>query len=78
MAGPVTDAARFAKARQEFAEAMARGCSILALRAAQAEERLALRQRARVTVADRTADLMASPPVQRDFLTWESPWMGRD
>mgnify|MGYP001549464223 CR=1 FL=1 len=69
---------RMARARTEFAEAMARGCTILQLRAAQAEERLALRHRARVTIADHTADLMAAPPMQRSFLNWGSPWMGRD
>lgn len=78
MPAPASDAARFAKARQEFAEAMARGCTILQLREANAAERLALRQRARVAVADHTADLMTLPPQQPDFLAWDAPWMGRD
>ena len=78
MSAPTSDAARFAKARQEFAEAMARGCTILQLREAKAAERAALRQRAPVAVADLTADLMTQPSPQRDFLAWDAPWMGRD
>ena len=69
---------RFARARQEFAEAMERGCTILQLRERKAAERTALRQRARVEVADHTADLMTTQPHQSDFLAFDARWMMRD
>lgn len=71
-------AERFARARQEFTEAIARGCTILQLREQNAAERAALRQRARVEVADHTADLMGQPSHQSDFLAFDARWMMRD
>lgn len=79
MTAASVQADRFARARQEFAEAMERGCTILRLRELKAAERLALRQRAHAEVADRTADLMdAADPHQGDFLAFDAPWMMRD
>ncbi|EQB32016.1 hypothetical protein M529_11770 [Sphingobium ummariense RL-3] len=79
MAPPATDAERFARARQEFVEAMEAGCTILELRRRKAEARAALRHRAQAEVAERTADMMTDPTQQQgDFARWESPWMMRD
>lgn len=75
----MTPAARFARARVELEEAMARGCTILELRAAKAAERARMRERAPVAVAEQTADLMqgdrATPADFRDF---HARWMMRD
>ena len=78
MTNQTAQADRFARARQEFAEAMERGCTILQLRELKAAERLALRQRARVEVADHTAALMSQSAQQPDFLAFDARWMMRD
>lgn len=79
MTNQTAQAERFARARQEFAEAMERGVTILQLRELKAAERHALRQRAHAEVAGRTADLMdAAGPHQGDFLAFDAPWMMRD
>ena len=78
MTAASVQAERFARGRKEFAEAMERGCTILQLRERKAAERVALRQRARVAVADHTADLMLEPPHQPDFLAFDAHWMMRD
>ncbi len=78
MTDPFSQAERFARARQEFVEAMAAGCTILELRRRKAEARAALRQRAQAEVTGRTADMMTEPAPQADFARWESPWMLRD
>jgi hypothetical protein len=69
---------RFARARQEFVDAVAAGCSILDLRRRREDMRIALRQRAREEVADHTADLMTSPPSAQEFSAWSCPHMMRD
>ncbi len=74
MTGPVTDGDRFHRARVEFVEAMAAGCTIVELRA----RKVALRHRARGEVASHTADLMTDQPAQRDFRDWNAPHMMRD
>lgn len=71
-------AERFSRARQEFVDAVAAGCSILDLRRRREAMRIALRQRAREEVADHTADLMADAPVQSDFRAFDARWMMRD
>lgn len=81
MPGPrQTEAERFAHARQEFVEAMARGCTIQQLRETKTRERQELRMRARSSVADHTSDLMGGTSAQAsgDFLSFEAPWMMRD
>ena len=78
MTNQTAQAERFARARQEFAEALERGCTILQLRELKAAERHALRQRAHAQVADHTADLMSQPPHQPDFLAFDARWMMRD
>lgn len=75
------EAARMAKARQEFAEAMARGVSIPELRRLKAAERQTLRQRACSQVTERTADMMdagAADGHSVDFTRFDAPWMMRD
>lgn len=74
----LSDADRFARARQEFVEAMAAGCSILELRRRKADARAALRQRAQAEVTDHTADLMTGAPMQGDFRAFDATWMMRD
>lgn len=74
MTAPVTEGDRFARARVEFEEATAAGCTIVELR----RRKVALRQRAQRHVADHTADLMDQQPVQRDFADWHAPHMMRD
>lgn len=74
MTNLVTDGDRFARARVEFVEATAAGCTIPELRRRKVE----LRQRAQHHVADHTADLMDQQPVQRDFRDWNAPHMMRD
>lgn len=75
MTAAASQAERFHRARVEFEEALAAGCTIMALRARKA----ALRRRARADVAEHTADLMAgAAPAQGDFLAWDAPHMMRD
>lgn len=75
----MTPAARFARARIELEEAMARGCTILELRAAKAAERARMRERAPIAVAEQTADLMqGESPASADFRDFDAPWMMRD
>jgi hypothetical protein len=69
---------RFARARVEFVEAMAAGCTIVELRRRKAEARAALRHRAQAEVAGHTDDLMSGESRQRDFRSWDAPWMGRN
>lgn len=78
MTQAVCEAERFARARQEFVEAMAAGCTILELRQRKVAARAALRARAEAEVASRTADLMTEQPAQRDFLAWDAQHMLRD
>lgn len=79
-----TEAERLAQHRAEFAEAMARGISIIDLRRRKAAERQALRHRAAWEVADRTADMMddgaAEQPgdMRGDFRRFDAFWMMRD
>lgn len=75
MTQAVCQAERFARARQEFVDAVAAGCSILDLRRRRADMRIALRQRAHAEVADHTADLMASPSSAQEFSAWSCPHM---
>lgn len=70
----ITDADRFRRARTEFEQAMAVGCSIVELR----RRNRALAHRAQAEVADRTADLMAVQPAQRSFDSWNCQHMLRD
>lgn len=74
MTAPVSEGDRFHRARVEFVEAMAAGCTIVELRA----RKVALRHRARLEVASHTADLMTDQPAQRDFLAWDRQHMMRD
>jgi len=91
MTNQSAQAERFARARQEFAEAMERGCTILQLRELKAAERHALRQRAHAEVADHTATLSEREIVGKrgfivideffadpNFLAFDAPWMMRD
>ena len=79
MTAASVQAERFARARAEFEEAMAAGCSIPELRRRKAETRIALRHRAQAEVADHTANLMdGREPFQSDFLAFDAPWMMRD
>lgn len=78
MSSPVTDGDRFARARVEFVEAMAAGCTIPELR----RRKRALAHRAKAEVARFVADQMTgSPnlqPYQRDWLAQSDAWMMRD
>lgn len=78
MTEPSNQAERFHRARVEFEEAMALGCTILELRRRKADARARLRQRAQAEVAEHTADLMIQQPAQRDFLAWDTQHMLRD
>lgn len=77
------EADRMARARTEFQEAMARGCSIADLRKLKARERhaealarLELRRRAQEAVA---APLDATPsPAPHGHLRFDAPWMMRN
>lgn len=69
-----TPADRFARARIEFVEAMAAGCTIVELR----RRKRTLKHRAQADAANHTADLMAGPAPQRRFQSWDAQWMGRD
>lgn len=75
MTGAITDGDRFARARAEFVEAMAAGCTIPELRRRKVE----LRQRAQREVSRHTADLMdGDDHAQGDFLAWGAQHMMRD
>ncbi len=83
MAPPASDAERFARARQEFVEAMEAGCTILELRRRKAEARAALRHRAQAEVAERTAEISGRQGFvvideAADFARWDAGWMMRD
>ncbi|SCW61489.1 hypothetical protein SAMN02927924_01669 [Sphingobium faniae] len=79
MTAASAQAERFARARQEFVEAMQRGCAIPELRKRKAEERIALRQRAHGEVAEHTADLMdGDEALHGDFRDFGASWMMRD
>lgn len=69
-----------ARCRQEFAEAMALGCSIPELRERRKADRSALRARAGAEVAHHTKTLLrtSSEPSQRSFSDFDAPWMMRD
>jgi len=74
MTAPVTPGDRFARARVEFEQAMAAGCTIPELR----RRKRAWAHRAQADAASHTADLMTQPPAQRDYLAWEAGYMMRD
>ncbi|WP_066517656.1 hypothetical protein [Sphingobium cloacae] len=79
MTAPSAQAERFARARQEFAEAMQRGCTIPELRKRKAEERAALRQRAQDAVSainGRQGFVVIDEAA--DFGRWDAHWMMRD
>jgi len=79
MTEPSNQAERFHRARVEFEEAMAAGCTILELRRRKADARARLRQRAQAEVAGRTADMVdAAPPAQGSFRSFDAPWMMRN
>ena len=69
-----TQAERFRRARTEFEQAMALGCTIVELR----RRNRALAHRAQAEVAGHTADLMAQQPAQRSFDSWNCQHMHRD
>lgn len=69
-----TPAERFARARIEFVEAMAAGCTIVELRC----RKRALKHRAKADAASHTADLMAAPAPKSDFHSFDARWMLRD
>jgi len=70
-----SQAERFHRARTEFEQAMALGCTIVELR----RRKRALAHRAQVQVAERTSDLMATPaPVQADDQEAPGFWWNRD
>ena len=71
----ITDADRFRRARTEFEQAVALGCSIVELR----RRNRALAHRAQAEVAERTAALMATrAPVQADDQEAPGFWWNRD
>ncbi|WP_278393859.1 hypothetical protein [Sphingobium yanoikuyae] len=71
----ITDAERFRRARTEFEQAVAIGCTIVELR----RRKRALAHRAQAEVADHTAALMANPaPVQADDQEAPGFWWNRD
>ena len=79
----LSDADRFARARLEFVEAMAAGCSILELRRRKAATRASLRHRAQQAVSDRTNEINGRQghfivDEAAQFGLWSSPWMLRD
>ena len=74
MTAASTEADRFHRARVEFEEASAAGCTIVELRRRKVE----LRQRAQRAVADHTSDLMTGEPAQRAWSDWYAPHMMRD
>ena len=79
MTNETAQAERFHRARTEFEEAMAAGCTIMELRRRKAAARSTLRHRAQAEVADHTADLMdAAEPRQGDFRAFDARWMMRD
>lgn len=79
MTNETAQAERFHRARTEFEEAMAAGCSIIELRRRKSAARTALRHRAQAEVAGHTADLMdQAEPLQRDFRAFDARWMMRD
>lgn len=79
MTEPSAQAERFHRARTEFEEAMAAGCSILELRRRKVAIRAALRERACAQVAERTADMMDDgAAIQGDFRAWDCRHMMRD
>lgn len=74
------DAERMARCRQDFAEAMALGCSIPEMRRRRAD----LRARAHAEVKSHTNALLSGPsdgsyePMQGRFEDFDAPWMMRD
>lgn len=74
MTGPVTEGDRYHRARIEFVEAMAAGCTIVELRC----RKRALKHRAKSDAASHTADLMDGPACLGGFQSWDAQWMGRD
>ena len=70
-----SQAERFHRARTEFEQAMALGCTIVELR----RRKRALAHRAQAEVAERTAELMANPaPAQTDEQEAPGFWWMRD
>jgi hypothetical protein len=65
---------RMAKARRDFQEAMARGCSIADLRAARERDRHWAQSARKADAESRPAP--AAPSA--DFRTFEASWMMRD
>ncbi|MFY9350334.1 MAG: hypothetical protein WBL20_03050 [Sphingobium sp.] len=79
MTEPSAQAERFHRARAEFEEATAAGCSILELRRRKVAIRVALRERACAQVAARTADMMDDgAAIQGGFRAWDCRHMMRD
>lgn len=88
MAPPATEAERFARARQEFVEAMEAGCTILELRRRKADARAAAKarcgtgavahdgERGQDAIRGRQGFVVIDEGA--DFARWESPWMMRD
>lgn len=70
----ITQAEQFQRARIEFEEASAAGCTIIELR----RRKVALRQRAQREVARHTADLMAEPDSPHSWRDWGAGHMMRD
>lgn len=82
MTAPSPEAERYHRARIEFVEAMAAGCSILELRRRKAAMRARLRERAEQSVRDMPAIHGRQGHVIIDEATsfggWDAPWMMRD
>lgn len=70
----ISQAERFNRARTEFEQAVALGCTIVELR----RRKRALAHRAQAEVAERTAELMANPAPQADEQEAPGFWWMRD
>jgi len=79
MTAASAQAERLHRARVEFVEAMAAGCTIIELRQRKADARARLRQRAQQAVIERTGGMVADDaPFQGDFRAFDAAWMMRD